>query len=267
MEHRRPRRPPVALIDWETAGPVDPLVELAQLAWLNAKLHDNTVAEREQLPPVADRARQLAAILDGYGLTARQRRGFLDQIVEFAICDTAGEADDADITSEMTSHPIALWAMAWRARPAAWMIRHRRTLETALTRGAPLENGGEMLYIEQSCYSLNMRLQVPRAKIRAQSPVLAVVLLAILVHGLCGARLAGGPGGLADSAGRAGRVRVLPAGSSLTPALSVVAGARPEAGSLIAVTMEIYIEVPSAATRAALRKLGPEPPVARPFLK
>jgi hypothetical protein len=27
-------------------------------------------------------------------------------------------------------------AMAWRARSAAWMIRHRRTLETALTRGA-----------------------------------------------------------------------------------------------------------------------------------
>ena len=69
---------PVALIDWETAGPVDPLIELAQLAWLNAKLHDDIVAEREHLPPLADRARQLAAVADGYGLTARQRRGFLD---------------------------------------------------------------------------------------------------------------------------------------------------------------------------------------------
>jgi hypothetical protein len=44
---------PVALIDWETAGPVDPLVELAQLAWLNAKLHDDIVARREHLPPLA----------------------------------------------------------------------------------------------------------------------------------------------------------------------------------------------------------------------
>ena len=35
-----------------------------------------------------------------------------------------------------TSHPIALWAMAWRARSTAWMIRNRRTLETALNRGA-----------------------------------------------------------------------------------------------------------------------------------
>ena len=127
---------PVALIDWETAGPVDPLVELAQVAWLNAKLHDDIVAEREHLPPLAERARQLAAIVDAYGLTARQRGGFLTQIIEFAICDAAAEADDATITPEMTAHPIALWAMAWRARSAAWMIRHRRPLETALTRGS-----------------------------------------------------------------------------------------------------------------------------------
>ena len=51
---------PVALIDWEFAGPVDPLVELAQLCWLSAKLHDDIVAELEGLPPLAERARQLA---------------------------------------------------------------------------------------------------------------------------------------------------------------------------------------------------------------
>lgn len=44
-----------------------------------------------------------------------------------------------------------------------------------------LGDGGSLSYIEQSCYSLCMRPHVPRAKIRAQSPVLAVVLLAILV--------------------------------------------------------------------------------------
>jgi Phosphotransferase enzyme family len=123
---------PVALIDWEAAGPVDPLIELAQLCWLNAKLHDDIVAQREHLPLVADRARQLAAIVDAYGLTASQRRGFVDQIIQFAICDTAWEADAAAISHETTAHPIALWAMAWRARSAAWMIRNRRILETAL---------------------------------------------------------------------------------------------------------------------------------------
>ena len=44
-----------------------------------------------------------------------------------------------------------------------------------------LEDGGRLLYIEQSYYYMTMRPHVPRAKIRAQSPVLAVVLLAILV--------------------------------------------------------------------------------------
>ena len=128
---------PVAFIDWETAGPVDPIVELAQLAWLNAKLHDDIVAQIEHLPPLADRARQLAAIADAYGLTARQRRGLLDQIIEFAIVDTAWEADFAKVTRDTTGHPVAAWAMAWRARSAAWMIRNRRPLEAALNRGAP----------------------------------------------------------------------------------------------------------------------------------
>ena len=44
-----------------------------------------------------------------------------------------------------------------------------------------LEGGGRLLYIEQSCYYSDMRPHVSRAKIRTPSPVLAVVLLAILV--------------------------------------------------------------------------------------
>lgn len=126
---------PVALIDWETAGPVDPMTELAQLAWLNAKLYDDIVAEIEHLPPLEDRAAQLVAIADAYGLTSAQRRGLLDRMIELAIADTAAEADGAKITPETTSHPVALWAMAWRARSAAWMIRHHRVLDAALNRG------------------------------------------------------------------------------------------------------------------------------------
>ena len=128
---------PVAFIDWETAGPVDPMVELAQLAWLNAKLHDDIVAGIEHLPPLADRARQLAVIADAYGLAARQRRGLLDQVIEFAIVDTAAEADHVKVMPGLTSHPNGLWAMAWRARSAAWMVRNRRALEAALNHGAP----------------------------------------------------------------------------------------------------------------------------------
>jgi aminoglycoside phosphotransferase (APT) family kinase protein len=124
---------PVAFIDWEFAGPVDPLVELAQLCWLNAKLHEDIVAERDGLPPLADRLRQLVAIVDAYGMAASQRRGFFDRIVEFVVSETAWEADDAGVSPDMTSHPMALWAMAWRARAAAWLLRHRPAFEAALT--------------------------------------------------------------------------------------------------------------------------------------
>ncbi len=122
---------PVALIDWDFSGPVDPMVELAQACWLNAKLYSDDVAATEGLPPLADRARQLRAMVDAYGLTAAQRRGFLQQVIDFVVYDTAEQADDAGVTSE-TKDPAALWALTWRARSGAWILRSRRALESAL---------------------------------------------------------------------------------------------------------------------------------------
>jgi len=122
---------PIALIDWEVAGPVDPLVELAQACWLNAKLHSDDVAELERLPPLADRARQLRAMVDAYGLTAAQRHGFVERIIEFVVYDTAEQADEAGVTRD-TTDPTALWGLTWRSRIAAWLLRHRRVLENAL---------------------------------------------------------------------------------------------------------------------------------------
>lgn len=122
---------PIALIDWGAAGPVDPLVELAQACWLNAKLHSDDVAEIEGLPPLADRARQLRLMVDAYGLTATQRRGFVERIIEFVVYDTADQADEAGVTRD-TTDPGALWGLTWRARTAAWLLGHRRTLDNAL---------------------------------------------------------------------------------------------------------------------------------------
>ena len=51
----------------------------------------------------------------------------------------------------------------------------------AQTPGGPGCKPGRLLYIEQLCYFENVRPHVTRAKIRTPSPVLAVVLLAILV--------------------------------------------------------------------------------------
>jgi aminoglycoside phosphotransferase (APT) family kinase protein len=122
---------PVGLIDWEVAGPVDPLVELAQMCWLNAQLHDDDVAERAGLPSIETRAGQLRLIVDGYELSAAQRSGFLDTIIEVAVQDAADQAIEARVTPD-SKDCEPLWGMAWRVRGAAWMMRNRRALERAL---------------------------------------------------------------------------------------------------------------------------------------
>ncbi len=122
---------PVALIDWEVAGPVDTLFDLAQACWLNAQLHDDDVAEVQGLPPLEARARHLRLILDGYELPRAQRVGFVDRMIEFAVRDAADEAIQAGVTEE-TRDASALWGVTWRVRSAAWMLRHRAALEAAL---------------------------------------------------------------------------------------------------------------------------------------
>jgi hypothetical protein len=71
----------MALIDWDTAGPVGPRWGLGQAVWLNAQRHDDDVAERVGLPDLATRARQARLILDGYGLPAADRAGFVDAMI------------------------------------------------------------------------------------------------------------------------------------------------------------------------------------------
>jgi len=130
---------PIALIDWEFAGPVDPVVELAQACWLNAKLHDDIVTEIDGLDSFEERAAHARAILDAYGLPTDERRDFVDRMIEFVICDTAEQADEAEVmpdtndlrTEELGYNP--LWALAWRARAGAWLVRHRRELQNALS--------------------------------------------------------------------------------------------------------------------------------------
>jgi len=122
---------PFALIDWEVAGPVDPLIELAQACWLNAQLHDDDVAERQGLPGAKTRARQVRGILDGYELPRAQRVGFVDKIIEFAVHDAAEQAIEAKVTPE-TKNPASFWGITWRIRSAAWMLRHRTMLQQAI---------------------------------------------------------------------------------------------------------------------------------------
>lgn len=123
---------PAGFIDWEQAGPVDPMVELAQLCWLNAHLFDDDLETRLSLPPLAARANKLRLIVDGYGLAPSARARLVPTMIDLAIADAANEAVQAGITMESSGPVDALWAMAWRARSAAWMGRHRGVLEGVL---------------------------------------------------------------------------------------------------------------------------------------
>lgn len=128
---------PVAFIDWDQAGPVDPLWELAEAAWLNVQLHDDDVGAIAGLPAPPDRARQLRIFVDAYGLARHDRESFVDRMAEFAIHSAAEEAGLGGVGPESataideTGFPV-MWAIAWRARAASWILRHRELLLAAL---------------------------------------------------------------------------------------------------------------------------------------
>jgi hypothetical protein len=127
---------PIAFIDWDNAGPVDAVWELAQVAWHNAQLYDDDVAERNNLPDPPSRAHQVRLILDGYGLAATERDGFVDKLVEIAARSARQEAIDYNVTPDSVAtapdgFPI-MWAVTWRTRSVAWIFQHRTLLTNAI---------------------------------------------------------------------------------------------------------------------------------------
>lgn len=74
---------PVALVDWEFAGPVDARWDLAHTAWLNARLHDDDLAQRHALgrpgapgPTARAAPRRLRRLV-----SSRRRHGLVDTMI------------------------------------------------------------------------------------------------------------------------------------------------------------------------------------------
>jgi len=128
---------PDAFIDWEFAGPVDRLWELAEAVWLNAQLVDDDIAEMQGLPDAAARARQARAIVDGYGLPRAARDELVDRLSDVAIHNARHEAIAEGVTIDSTAaiaengYPI-LWGITWRARSASWIARNRTMIRRAV---------------------------------------------------------------------------------------------------------------------------------------
>jgi hypothetical protein len=123
---------PVALIDWELAGPVEPLDEVAHTGWLNARLFDDGVDAAAGLSSVEERTRRLRSFVDGYELPAKERAELPQRLIDVAILSAAADAIEANITTESTDELRMAWGVAWRARSAAWLIQHGSLLERAL---------------------------------------------------------------------------------------------------------------------------------------
>lgn len=96
------------------------------------RLFGDDVAEYEAQLDSETRAGQLRLFLDSYGLEASRRVGFVDLMVEVAVRSCAHEPEISGASADQGDIGVAGWAMAWRARSAAWMLRHRTRLEQAV---------------------------------------------------------------------------------------------------------------------------------------
>jgi aminoglycoside phosphotransferase (APT) family kinase protein len=95
---------PVAFIDWDGAGPVEPLADLADAAWAFVPLAPPDQLAQAGFDPLPDLPERLRLFVDAYGLTDRAsivpalRHAPLDaaERVRYAPVDAAGAADSLE---------------------------------------------------------------------------------------------------------------------------------------------------------------------------
>jgi Phosphotransferase enzyme family len=136
---------PIALVDWDSCGPVDLIWELAHAIWLNSQLLDEGTGSHG-LPSVRDRLILARSICDGYGVSLSDRKQLPDAMIEVAVRTAAQEAIDSGVTEfdylpvkygllgggePFSGHELT-WAMTWRIRSARWLLDNRAALAAAL---------------------------------------------------------------------------------------------------------------------------------------
>jgi thiamine kinase-like enzyme len=119
----------VGLIDWEMAGPMDPIIELARVCWLFPQLFDDDLGKLYELPSPNERANQIRLILDTYGLNKNERKNFFEKIMETIICETAHEAIDENVSFNTVGK---LWGMAWRNKSLYWIWRNKEIIKKVI---------------------------------------------------------------------------------------------------------------------------------------
>jgi hypothetical protein len=145
---------PVALIDWDSCGPVARMWELAHAVWLNAGLFDENLSEAHGQPITPERLRLAARICDGYEIIRSDRALLVDAMIEVAVRTAAQESDDSGVNEAAFMNEAAFtpnefgllgggkplegreltWALTWRIRSARWLMDNRTQLSEQLTR-------------------------------------------------------------------------------------------------------------------------------------
>ena len=120
---------PVALIDWDLAGPGDRLIDVASAAYHWAPLRTDGPEELS----VADRARRARAVCDGYGLPAAERSLLVDR--SLAMREHGYELHHRLGGVERQPGWREMWDRGSGERiraNAAWLVEHRDAIERAL---------------------------------------------------------------------------------------------------------------------------------------
>lgn len=114
---------PVALIDFDLAGPGSPLEDLGYMAWLWC------VSSKQGAPPVEAQGGQVRVLADGYGLSAVERGLLVDAMLERQCRNVRfwGEVPDGIATAEQVAKRIA-----WSRREHGFTAERRDVFAAAL---------------------------------------------------------------------------------------------------------------------------------------
>lgn len=119
----------VSLIDWEFAGPIVRIDEIAATCWLDLRFHDPAVDVASGATDLPDKAELLASFLDAYGVPRDGWAAVVRGMIDYAIRDTAYEATRLEVApNSVPAADSVEWRLAWRSRSAAWMVRNERRI-------------------------------------------------------------------------------------------------------------------------------------------
>ncbi|HVE91723.1 MAG TPA: aminoglycoside phosphotransferase family protein [Actinomycetota bacterium] len=124
---------PDALIDWDMAGPDDPIADVAFAAVHFVPLHDEDRCRQLGWTTSPARGERLVALCEGYGLDVMRRTSLLDEAVKRMTRIHEGLRRGAETGDPVSS---ALWARGVGELPlrdVAFIEAHRQELQQVLT--------------------------------------------------------------------------------------------------------------------------------------